>query len=265
MKIKLTGFVEAKLIDKMSGEVKSTHVTRNSLVESWEDFVANLLNKSFLLSQLHNNTAPNFIDYMSIGAGYKLATTSSNNTTIKLPYSPLDAGGESADFYDWCIVYAISGPNQWLSRSVAVGWYNATTRNLTVSTPWLNVPQAGEVYVVSTATKEVQLNGEWESDKNWHTILNPKKPVDYNQKHLAPLTNEVELRAERLESDGAYVVAEAGLWYDLTSTVPGRSSTHTHPWKLFARATFANNPPNKTINDILQVRWTLRVGVDRNP
>lgn len=265
MKVKLTGIVEAKLIDKVSGEVKSTHLTRNTLVETWEDFVASLLNKSFLLSELHDNIAQNFVDYMSIGSGYKLAVTSINNTTIKLPYSPLDLGWEATNFYDGCTVYAVSGPNQGDSRSVAVDGYNAVTRILTVDTPWANVPQAGEVYVVSTAVKEVQLNGEWESDEDGHTIANPKKPIDYNMKHLAPLTNEVELRAEWIETDGAYIVAEAWLRYDLLAAAPGDSSTHVHPGKLFARATFASNPPHKTINDILQIRWTLRVGVDRNP
>lgn len=34
MKVKLTGIVEAKLIDKVSGEIKSTHLTKNTLVET---------------------------------------------------------------------------------------------------------------------------------------------------------------------------------------------------------------------------------------
>lgn len=265
MKVTFKWIVEATLIDKVSGKIKSTHRTTNTLVETWENFVAGVLNKSFLLSLLHDNLAPNFVDYMSIGAWYKLLASSSNNTTIHLPYNPTDVGWEAVDFYDGCTVYCISGPNQWLNRAVAVNGYNSVTKILTVDTPWLNVPLAGEVYVVSTATKEVQLNGEGMADEDGHTMVNTKKAIDYNQLHTTPLTNEVEMRAEWIESDWEYIVWEAGLRYNLAAATPGNSWTHTHPGKLFARATFANNPPHKTINDVLQVRWTLRVGVDRTP
>lgn len=79
--------------------------------------------------------------------------------------------------------------------------YDSATKILTVDTPWLNVPLAGEVYVVSTATKEVQLNGEGMADEDGHTMVNTKKAIDYNQLHTTPLTNEVEMRAEWIESD----------------------------------------------------------------
>lgn len=264
-KFKLTGIVEATLIDAKSGEVKSTHRTTNTLVETWEDFVAELLNKSFLLTQLHPNTNISFVDYMSVGAGYTLPTNSATNMYITLPYDPTDAGGEDTDFYEWCTVYCTSGPNQWLNRTVAVAGYDNATRRLTMTAPWPNVPLQNEVYVVSTDVREVQLNGEWEADEDWHTIANTKKGIDYNEIHASPILNEVELRAEWIETEGAYVVSEAWLRYNLTAATSGESSTHTHPGTLFARATFANNPPHKTINDILQIRWTLRVGVDRNP
>ena len=60
-------------------------------------------------------------------------------------------------------------------------------------------------------------------DEDGHTIANTKKPIDYNQLHTTPLTNEVEMRAERVESEGEYIVGEAGLRYDLAAATPGNS------------------------------------------
>lgn len=149
-----------------------------------------------------------------------------------------------------------------MNRAVIAGGYVEATKILTTAA-WPNVPLIGDVYVVSTAVKEVQLNGEGMVDENGDLITNSKMPVDYNLLHTVPLTNEVELRAERVEAQGDYIVSEAGLRYNLAAATQGTSGTHTHPGLLFARATFANNPPHKTVNDILQIRWTLRVGVAR--
>lgn len=60
-------------------------------------------------------------------------------------------------------------------------------------------------------------------DESGHTIANTKKPIDYNQLHTAPLTNEIEMRAEWIESDGEFVVSEAGLRYNLAAAISGNS------------------------------------------
>ncbi len=137
---------------------------------------------------------------MTIGAGYKLAVNSATDLYITLPYFPVD-GNEDVTFYDNCTVYCISGPNQGTSRAVALNGYDKTTKRLTVATPWSNAPQAGEVYVISASVKENQLQGESGSDENGSSIANPKKPIDYKQIHTTPLLNEVEYRAERVESE----------------------------------------------------------------
>ena len=261
MKITITGQVEATLINKLTWK-KKIFKTKNTLVEWWEDYIARLLSYSHLLSTPFPVANTDFVDYMSIGAWYKLLVNSSVDAELYLPYDPVD-GNEDADFYDWCTVYAISWPNQWESRTVASNWYNNVTRKITLTSGFSTVPLIGQVYVITWAVKEVQLNWEWESDENGNIILNPKQPVISKSMHISPLLNEVEIRAERLEAEWDYIVSEAGLWYNLASALPGQSSTQIHPWTLFARATFQNNPPHKTAVDILQVRWTIRVGVAR--
>lgn len=264
MKIKYEWIVQAIVKDKLTGEVKSIHETKNTLVEWGEDYVANLFLPSFIWSTPFPVTAEEFVDYMSIGAWYKLAITSAWDNYITLPYYPVD-GSEAIDFYEWCTVYCISGANQGTNKAVITNGYDPITRKLTLATSFSFAPQAGDIYVVSAAIKEIQLQGESETDENGWSISNPKKPIDYRATHLTPLTNEVELRAEWVESEWDYIAAECGLRYNNTAATPSVSSTHVINGTMFARATFANNPPHKTINDILQVRWTLRVGVDRTP
>ena len=60
----------------------------------------------------------NFIDYMSLGAGYTLAINSAADNYITLPYYPID-NNEAVDIYDNVTVFAISGPNQGQSLPVA--------------------------------------------------------------------------------------------------------------------------------------------------
>jgi len=94
---------------------------------------------------------------MSLGAGYKLAANSADDNHITLPYYPID-NNENIATYDGVTVRSVSGPNQGQSLVVAPNGYNKTTRVLTLTGHFTNTPLSGEVYVVGTSTKDIQMN-----------------------------------------------------------------------------------------------------------
>lgn len=259
-KTKTVWILEALIIDKETGKVKSRHQTTNTVTFEWEELVAEILSWSHVVWVPYPVDPLKFIDYMSIWAWFKLAWNSAWASSITLPYSPID-WNEDPTMYDWCTVYCISWPNQGESRAVST--FDPVTRLVTVDSPFPNVPLSGEVYVISTSVLEDQLQWEGEEDENGNTILNPKQPIDYITVKTSPNLNEVERRAEWVESEWDFIASECALRFNLATNTPGQSSTHTRPGKLFARATFGNNPPHKTMNDILQIRWTIRVWSER--
>ena len=260
-KIYLQGKVEA-IIKTRDWKIKSRTETHNTVVKTWQDHVADLLSRSFLLWQAHETTAPHFVDYMSIGAWMKLIQNSVNANEVYLPRDPKD-GNEPNDYYNGCVVHCVSWANQGDSRAVAAGWYNNWTRRIELATPFDNVPLIGEVYTISTSTDDVMLQWEWEEDTNGNSISNPKKPITMKIIKTAPNINEVEIRAEWDEAEGAFIAGEAWLRYDLSAALPGQSSTWTVQWVLFAKGIFQWSVPSKTANNILEIRWTLRIGSER--
>ena len=253
--------VTVEVID-VKGNIK-TQVTKNAIVRLWEDFITNLLNKSWsaALNRPYWTTAADFIDCIAVGAWYKLASWSAAANEIILPYNPVD-WAEASSFYDGCTVYCIKWNNAWTNKAVQSGWYNNSTKKLTLSSSFANVPASWDVYVISPSMYETQLNWEWTQDGNWNTITNTRKYV--NGKTIQTNTNEIEYTGQWVEAEGNYVIAECGLFYNVSNDNDGNSSTHTPVWqKLFARATFQNSPIVKANTDIVNIKWKMTIWTTR--
>lgn len=269
----IKGIVE---IEKISGGKVTITRKENNFCVNGEDMLAKFLSKSFSNKYDDNEgaTQSGYFDFIAVGTGYKTAASGANNVLVlgEKPYGVLDG---QTDFYDGKTVRIHSGSNAGLERAVDTDGYNPANPNfdnlptITLSRSLTNVVESGVQFSISPVIGEQILQGEGRPDHKGGTFLNSsswrvpvtiKKVLSSNTEPVGE-SNEVYITATldstQLSGANSVLLTEAALVNTDVTASPGQKSGEMQARVLMT-------PTEKGVDDVINIRWRMRLGSQRD-